>query len=129
VVPMLANPAIKVIVLNQAWPGINYLGLEQTPIVIAGEDHAAMWKADHCNPYITEVAQTAKDLNGAMDKANDLYQTDKIIIFDGKFGRINCSPSMAQLLMDKAPEVSRKVDEALLPMWLKQRGIDPSEAI
>ena len=57
-----------------------------------------------------------------------LYQTDKVIIFDGNFGHINCSPSMAQLLMDKAPEVSRKVDEELLPMWLKQRGIDPSEA-
>jgi hypothetical protein len=126
---MLINPAIKVIVLNQAWPGINYLGLEQTPIVIAGEDHADMWKADHCNPYITEVAHTAKDLNGAMHKAHDLYKTDKIIIFDGNFGNINCSPSMAQLLMDKAPEVSRKVDEELLPMWLKQRGIDPSEAI
>ncbi|MGD8519888.1 MAG: hypothetical protein PVF56_01985 [Desulfobacterales bacterium] len=129
VVPMLINPAIKVIVLNQAWPGINYLGLEQTPILIAGEDHAAMWKTDHCNPYITEVARTARDLNDAMDKAKDLYKTDKIIIFDGNFGHINCSPSMAQLLMDKAPEVSRKVDEELMPMWLKQRGIDPSEAI
>jgi hypothetical protein len=36
---------------------------------------------------------------------------------------------MAQLLIDKAPEVSRKVDEELLPMWLKQRGIDPSEIV
>ncbi len=123
IVPMLVNPAIKVIVLNQAWPGINYLGLEETPIVIAGEDHAAMWKADHCNPYIAEVARTAKDLKSAMDMAYDIYKTDKIIVFDGSFGYINCSPSMAQLLMNKAPEVSRKVDEELLPMWLRQRGI------
>jgi len=125
VVPMLINPAIKVIVLNQAWPGINYLGLEQTPIVIAGEDHAALWKADHCNPYISKVARTAKDLNQAMDMAYDLYKTDKVIIFDGNFGYINCSPSMARLLMEKAPEVSLKVDEELFPMWLRQRGIDP----
>jgi hypothetical protein len=123
IVPMLINPAIKVIVLNQAWPGINYLGLEETPIVIAGDDHAAMWKADHCNPYIAKAAQTAKDLSNAMDIAYDIYKTDKIIIFDGSFGYINCSPSMAQLLMNKAPEVSRKVDEELLPMWLRQRGI------
>jgi len=125
IVPMLINPAIKVIVLNQAWPGINYLGLDQTPIVIAGEDHAALWKADHCNPYITEVAETAKDLNRAMDMAYDIYKTDKVIIFDGNFGHINCSSTMARLLMEKAPEVSRKVDEELLPKWLKQRGIDP----
>ncbi len=125
IVPMLIHPAIKVIVLNQAWPGINYLGLEQTPIVIAGEDHAGMWKADHCNPYITQIAQIAKDLNHAMGMANDIYKTDKIIIFDGNFGYINCSSSMAQFLMDKAPEVSRQVDEELLPMWLRQRGIDP----
>jgi hypothetical protein len=129
VVPMLINPAIKVIVLNQAWPGINYLGLEQTPIVIAGEDHAAMWKADHCNPYITENAKTARDLNEAMDRAYELYQTDKIIIFDGNFGHINCSPAMARLLMEKAPEVSRRVEEEFLPVWLKQRGIDPSEVL
>ena len=63
-----------------------------------------MWKADHCNPYITRVAQTTGDLNDAMVKANDIYKTDKIIIFDGNFGHINCSPAMAQLLMKKAPE-------------------------
>ena len=32
---------------------------------------------------------------------------------------------MGEFLVNKAPEVSRKVDEALLPMWLRQRGIDP----
>ncbi len=126
-VPMLINPAIKVIVMNQAWPGINYLGLDATPIVIVGEDHADMWKADHCNPLIAEVAQTAPDLNKAMDMAYDIGKTDKVIIFDGNFGHINCSPSMARLLMEKAPEVSRKVDEELLPVWLKQRGIDPED--
>jgi len=70
-----------------------------------------------------------KDLESAMEMAYAVAKTDKVIIFDGNFGHINCSPSMAQLLMEKAPEVSRKVDEALLPMWLKQRGINPSKAI
>ena len=126
-VPILINPAIKMIVMNQAWPGINYLGLDQTPIVIVGEDHANMWKADHCNPVIAEGAQTAMDLKQAMDMAYDIGKTDKVIIFDGHFGHINCSPSMARFLMEKAPEVSRRVDEELLPMWLKQRGIDPED--
>lgn len=127
IVPMLINPAIKVIVMNQAWPGINYLGLDKTPIVIAGEDHAGMWKADHCNPYITDVSKTATDLKEAMEMAYETYKTDKIIVFDGNFGHINCSRSMARLLMEKAPEVSRNVDEELLPMWLRQRGLDMKE--
>jgi hypothetical protein len=126
-VPMLINPAIKVIVLHQAWPGINYLGLDETPIVIAGEDHAALWRADHCNPLIAEVARTASDLTEAMSLAESIYRTDKIIVFDGSFGHINCSPSMARLLSEKAPGVSRRVEEELLPMWLKQRGIDSRE--
>ena len=124
-VPILINPAIKVIVMNQAWPGINYLGLDQTPIVIAGEDHVNLWKADHCNPIISEGARTAIDLKEAMDMAYDIGKTDKVIIFDGHFGHINCSPSMALFLKEEASEVSRKVDEELLPMWLKQRGINP----
>jgi hypothetical protein len=123
IVPMLINPAIKVIVMNQAWPGINYLGLDKTPIVIAGKDHADMWMADHCNPYINDVAKTAPDLKSAMDMAHGICNTDKMIVFDGNFGRINCSRSMARLLMEKAPEVSRKVEEELLPMWLRQRGL------
>ena len=123
-VPMVINPAIRTIVMNQAWPGINYLGLDETPIVITGEDHAALWEADHCNPLIAETAQTATDLNQAMERAFDIAQTDKVIIFDGNFGHINCSPSMARVLMDKAPDVSRMVDEELLPMWLEQRGLE-----
>ena len=35
---------------------------------------------------------------------------------------------MARFLMDKAPEVSRNVDEVLLPMWLEQRGMDAEAA-
>ena len=127
VVPMLIHPACKVIVMNQAWPGINYLGLEETPIIIVGDDHAALWKADHCNPYITEVCQTAPDLHKAMEMAHDITKTDKIIIFDGSFGHINCSRAMADYFMEKAPEVNREVEEELLPMWLRQRGIDPRE--
>lgn len=117
------NPAIKAIVMNQAWPGINYNGLENTPIFIAGEDHAALWKADHCNPLIANTAKTVPDLETGMKKAHEISQTDKVIVFDGNFGHINCSPSMADLLKEKAPFVSREVDEELLPMWLSQRGL------
>jgi serine/threonine protein phosphatase PrpC len=58
-----------------------------------------------------------------MDHAYKLAKTDKVIIFDGVAGGINCSESLAELLMEKAPEVSREVDEKLMPKWLKQRAL------
>ena len=35
--------------------------------------------------------------------------TDKVIVFDGSYDNINLSPSMADLLLSLAPEVSRQV--------------------
>lgn len=122
--PQLVNPAIKTTVSNQSWPGISLLGLGLSPVIIAGEDQAEMWKADHSNPLIGALAKVAPDLDSAMEMAYDVAKTDKVIIFDGNFGHINCSPSMADLLKAKAPEVSKKVDEELLPMWLAQRGLN-----
>jgi len=53
-----------------------------------------------------------------------------IMVLDGeKVGSINLSPSMGEFLVNRAPEVSQKVDEVLLPMWLRQRGIDPEDQI
>lgn len=128
VVPMLINPAIKTIVINQAWPGINYLGLEETPILMVGKDQADLWRADHCNPYIADHAQVVPDLQSAMATAQQLHPTDNVMIFDGNFGHINCSPAMARQLIEKAPEAGRKVEEELLPLWLGQRGISMEEA-
>jgi hypothetical protein len=39
---------------------------------------------------------------------------------------MNVSKSMAEFLMEKAPLVSERVENALLPKWLKQRGVDVS---
>jgi len=39
---------------------------------------------------------------------------------------MNVSKSLAEFLVEKAPEVSEKVDKILLPKWLKQRGVDIS---
>jgi len=62
-----------------------------------------------------------------MGFARRVARTDNIIVFDGSFGSINLSPSMAEFMLKKAPEVSRNVDEELLPKWLRQRGIDPQQ--
>ena len=49
-----------------------------------------------------------------------------MIIFDGAMGGLNCSESLADLLIKKAPEVSKEVDEILMPKWFRQRGVDVS---
>jgi hypothetical protein len=32
---------------------------------------------------------------------------------------------MGEFLMEKAPEISRDVEQSRLPLWMSQRGIDP----
>ncbi|TYL07618.1 hypothetical protein MTAT_28400 [Moorella thermoacetica] len=41
-------------------------------------------------------------------------------------GGINVSEPLAELLTRKAPAVSERVDNELLPKWLRQRGVDMS---
>jgi hypothetical protein len=98
------------------------------PTVVVGRDQADMLKQDSTNPEFMNHAVIADTLETAMEFAGKAAATDKVIAFDGSFGNFTASPSMAEDLIRRAPAVSRKVDEELLPMWLKQRGIDPEEA-
>ena len=41
-------------------------------------------------------------------------------------GGLNCSRSLAELLIAKAPEVSERVEKELMPKWFRQRGVDMS---
>ena len=34
------------------------------------------------------------------------------------------SPTMAEFLKSRAPAVSQRVEDELLPMWLRQRGLE-----
>jgi hypothetical protein len=39
-------------------------------------------------------------------------------------GGLNCSETLADLLIERAPAVSERVEKELLPKWLRQRGVD-----
>ena len=65
----------------------------------------------------------AADLPQAMDIAAERAGTDKAIVFDGCYGAINLTRPLAEDLIARAPEVSRRVDEELLPKWLRQRNL------
>ncbi|MEW6663490.1 MAG: hypothetical protein AB1447_14225, partial [Bacillota bacterium] len=65
----------------------------------------------------------AETLEGAMEFAYKAAGTRKVLIFDGAMGGINLSEPLAEFLLKKAPAVSRRVEEELLPKWLRQRGV------
>ncbi len=124
------NPAIKMCVHNYAWTGYpSAFFAQHIPTLMVGSEQAELFNRDPLNPNYMDYAALIKDTKTAMDFAYRATGTDKVIIFDGAMGAINVSESLAELLVKKAPEVSRRVDEELLPKWLSQRGVDMSVLI
>lgn len=122
------NPALKAVVINQQWGGIPFLNLFSKPIFIVGEDQLEYLKLDRANPLFKDLGnlgliRALPDFETAMKKARRTARTDKALIFEGSFGHINLTPSLADELVSKAPAVRRKVEAELLPLWLRQRGL------
>jgi hypothetical protein len=123
------NPAIKALVINHMWTGVPQLELPtHIPTIVVGRDLADILAADPMNHDFMRYVVTAENLETAMEFARKTAKTDNIIVFDGCFGAITLSPPLAELLIKKAPDVNRRVDQELMPKWLRQRGIDPAQA-
>jgi len=119
------NPALKALVINHMWTHMTCTELPlNIPTVVVGRSLADNLSQDPANPEFMNAAVGAESLATAVNFAQRVAGTDKIIVFDGSYGRINLSPSLGELFLSKAPQVSRKVDEELLPKWRKQRGLD-----
>ena len=123
------NPAIKMCVHNYAWTGYpSAFFSEHIPTVIVGKEQAALFDVDAQNTTYTKHARIVDTTEEAMAYARRVTGTEKILIFDGAFGAINLSEPLKELLLERAPAVSRRVDEELLPKWLRQRGIQARAA-
>jgi len=123
------NPAIKALVINHMWLGVPQMELPgHIPSVVVGREMEDILSADPMNPEFMEYAVTAQNLDAGLRFSKKIARTDKIIVFDGSFGYMNVSRSLADLLINMAPEASREVEEQLLPKWLQQRGIDLEHA-
>lgn len=123
------NPALKALVINHMWLGVPQMELPtHIPTIVVGRDLANILGADPMNHDFMRYVVTSENLETAMEFARKITRTDKVIVFDGSFGAVTLSPSLAEYLQERAPEVSRRVDEELMPKWLRQRGIDPAEA-
>lgn len=122
----MLNPAVKAIIVYQAWRGIPLTGIAMgSPIILAGKELADLYATDSSSPGLLDLVTVVDTLEEGVELARQRSGTDKLIIFDGSFGHINLSRALAEDLLRKAPEIGRRVDEELLPRWLKQRGIDP----
>ena len=127
---MFVNPAIKALVINQAWPGIPMAGLPmEIPTFVVGKKLAETIRADAANPSFMDLSEPVEDLEQAVFLAKETAGTDKILVFDGSFGYLNLSRSLAEELFQKASDVKKQVEEKFLPLWLKQRGIDPADIL
>jgi hypothetical protein len=122
---MNINPAIKAIVVNQAWPGLPISDVPRhVPTIVVGRDQADLLNLDSTNPDFMNHAVIADTLETAMEFAYRIAGIDKVIAFDGSFGYFTVSRTMADFLIQKAPEVDEQVKTHYLPLWLKQRGLD-----
>jgi hypothetical protein len=120
------SESIRAAVINQALIGLNFTSLTLIcPTIVANPEMELALRHDFANPLFFKRAEVADDLPAAVQRAIEVGGSDKIIVFDGSYGSLNVSASMAQHLAELAPACSREVDEILLPKWLKQRGIDP----
>lgn len=118
------NPAIKMCVHNYAWTGYpSAFFSEHIPTVVVGREQAELFDMDPLNIPYMDYATVVKSTEAAMNFAYQATGTKKVIIFDGAMGGINVSEPLAELLLQKAPEVSARVDNELLPKWLRQRGV------
>ncbi|MDT8272652.1 MAG: hypothetical protein RRA35_05620 [Desulfomonilia bacterium] len=123
---MFINPALKAVVVNQAWPGIPMAGLTlEVPTFVVGRELADTLRKDAANPSFMDLSQAVETFEDAITSAKEAAGTDKLLVFDGSFGYLNLSRSLAEDLIRKAPAVRQEVEDTLLPLWLKQRGIDP----
>jgi hypothetical protein len=121
-IPKTLNQSVKALVINYSWREL-FVDLAQTyPTIVADRRLAGGMPK-----RIMKYAVTAENLEAAMNFAYRISKTDKAIVFDGSYGSINLSPSLGGFMLKKAPGVSRKVDQDLLPMWLRQRGLGPKE--
>lgn len=118
---------MKALVANQSWVGISlYWVPALLPTFVVGKEQADLYRSDPTNRPFMQFAKEVATLEEGLEAARAVAGTDKLLIFDGSFGQINCSRSMAEELIQKAPAVRDKVINHFYPMYLKQRGIDPA---
>ena len=117
------NPAIKAVILNycsKGYPGAFFP--KMLPLLVVGAQ-AELMENDEQNTEFMKYAIKVDNLPKAVTFARNFAKTDNILVFDGAVGGFNVSRSLAEQMQRLAPQIAAEVDDQLMPMWLKQRGI------
>jgi hypothetical protein len=124
------NPAIRAMVMNHFWTGVPHMELATAcPMFLVGNEMFKLVKEDCMNIEMAKHVVTAESLPAAVRFAKRVAQTENLIAFDGAYVAITCSEALADHLIKRAPAVSQRVEEDMMPKWLRQRGLDPAEAL
>ena len=113
------NPAVKGFVINNTWVGAENM-MEDVPMILSSQ---AVKDSFIPNMHDPENMHVADGLPAAVALAKEMCGTDQFLVFDGSYESINVSRSLAEHLLELAPEVAKDVDEVRMPKWYKQRGI------
>ena len=119
---MSFNPAIKAQVMNYMAGGVPYtMSTRRLPTYLV-DGPAADWLIDDpSSPWLGERAERVADLETAVRRACDAAGTRNVAIFDSTPGALHVSEPLGRMLLERAPEVRRHVEEVALPKWLDQR--------
>jgi len=118
------SKAIKAIINNYACKGYPAgFFSAQVPSVIVGDKLKAVYAMDEQNANYVEDALIADNLPKAIDNVRKMSGCDHVILFDGAVGGINVSQELRGFLLERAPTVSKMVDEVYMQKWLTQRGM------
>jgi hypothetical protein len=91
--------------------------------VVVGDTLYKWHTNDPSSATFSTYAQKSPDLHSAMARAVKESGTDKVLVYDRSPGVLRVSESLADYLIQKAPEVLADVEQNRLPKWLAQRGL------
>lgn len=119
------NHAIKGIVINYMAGGVPQPFIwDNYPIHVVGET-VNRWMLNDPSNYHFERANARiwPSLAEAVETACREGGTRNVLVFDRTPGAFRVSQGLGEMLLARAPALRRKVDEELLPKWLRQRGL------
>ena len=117
--------ALKAIVINYmagGVPVVPFLGDMQS-VHIATEIEARLLENDPSMSYVRDHAIVHDGLSHAVAAAQDKTGCENLFAFDSTPGVFRVNEPMANILLDAAPKAIQRVEQELMPKWLRQRNL------